>query len=309
MQISVVVPCYNEEAVIDESHSVLYETMKSNFDDFEIIYINDGSKDHTRDLLNKISTSFTEVRTIHFSRNFGHQPAVTAGIKFATGDYIIIIDADLQDPPSLIPQMVEMARSENANVVYGVRKFRDGETWFKKQTAKMYYRLMNHLSETKFPLDTGDFRLIDRKIADVFNRMDEKHKYIRGIISWIGFKQLPIYYHRAERFAGDSHYPFSKMMQFAMRGLLYFSKKPLTLATNIGIGLVGLTLISLVAQFVKWYLHPESMIIGWMSIFTAIVFFGGVQLLTIGILGSYIGNIFDEVKNRPEYIVDEIVGQ
>jgi dolichol-phosphate mannosyltransferase len=166
MQISVVVPCYNEEAVIDESHSVLYETMKSNFDDFEIIYINDGSKDLTRDLLNKISTSFREVRTIHFSRNFGHQPAVTAGIKFAKGHYIIIIDADLQDPPSLIPEMVAMARSENANVVYGVRKSRDGETWFKKQTAKIYYRLMNNLSETKFPLDTGDFRLIDRKIAD-----------------------------------------------------------------------------------------------------------------------------------------------
>lgn len=307
MKISVVVPCYNEESVIEETNMQLNSVLDSNYDDYEILYINDGSKDKTREILSSLSKKFTKVKSIHFSRNFGHQPAVSAGIKHATGDYIIIIDADLQDPPSLIPEMVKKAQVEQANVVYAVRKSRTGETWFKKVTAKYYYRLINSMSETKFPLDTGDFRLIDRKVADVFNHIEEKQKYIRGIISWIGFKQVPIEYHRDERFAGETHYPLSKMIQFAMRGLLYFSKKPLTIATNAGMALVCLSVLSLIAQFIKWLFFPESFIIGWMSIFSAIVFFGGIQLLSIGILGAYIGNIFDEIKNRPEYIVDEIV--
>jgi len=162
------------------------------------------------------------------------------------------------------------------------------------------------MSETKLPLDTGDFRLIDRKVANVFNNIDERQKYIRGIITWIGFKQIPIEYHREERYAGETHYPLSKMIQFALRGLLYFSKKPLTLATNIGLFLVGLSILFLILQLVKWIYYPETFVIGWISIFGAIIFFGGIQLLSIGVLGAYIGNIFDEIKNRPEYIIDEI---
>lgn len=307
MKISVVLPCYNEALVIRETHRILYGVLEQSFSDFEIIYVNDGSKDNTREILNQIRIENTNTKVIHFSRNFGHQPAVTAGIRNATGDYIVIIDSDLQDPPSLIPKMVELARMERANVVYAVRQSREGETWFKKWTAKMYYRLINSMSEVSFPIDTGDFRLIDRKVADVFCNLNEKHKYIRGLISWIGFKQIPIYYHRQERLAGETHYPLSKMLQFAMRGLFYFSKKPLTLATSCGLILVFITVILLVAQFVKWYYHPEGFIIGWMSLFTAVIFFGGIQLLTIGILGSYIGNIFDEIKDRPEYIIDEIL--
>lgn len=306
-KISIVVPCYNEELVILETHAQLSAMLKSLNRNYELIYINDGSKDNTRALLNEIKSKDDAVKIIHLSRNFGHQPAVSAGLKNASGEYIIIIDADLQDPPSLIPEMIAKAKDENANVVYAVRESRVGETWFKKLTAKYYYRLINSMSETKFPLDTGDFRLIDRKVVDVFNKIDEKQKYIRGIISWIGFKQVPIFYHRDERYAGESHYPMAKMLQFAMRGLLYFSKKPLTLATNFGVILVLLSILSLVAQFIKWLLYPESFLIGWMSLFSAIVFFGGIQLLTIGILGAYIGNIFDEVKNRPEYIIDEIL--
>jgi len=308
MRISVVVPCYNEESVILETNSQLIKVLSSFSDNYEIVYINDGSKDNTKMLLNQIKSEYSQtVKIIHFSRNFGHQPAVSAGLKHATGDYIVIIDSDLQDPPSLIPEMIAKAEEEKANVVYAVRKSRDGESWFKKITAKYYYRTINSLSETKFPLDTGDFRLIDRKVVDVFNKIDEKQKYIRGIISWIGFKQVPIFYHRDERFAGESHYPLSKMIQFAMRGLLYFSKKPLTLSTNIGFVLVVLSIISLIVEFIKWIFYPQDFVMGWMSLFSAIVFFGGIQLLSIGILGAYIGNIFDEIKNRPEYIIDEIL--
>ena len=306
MRVSVVVPCYNEESVIEETNAQLNSVLAGAFTDYEIVYVNDGSKDRTKDLLLSFKEDFSKVKSIHFSRNFGHQPAVSAGIKHATGDYIIIIDADLQDPPALIPDMVKKAEEENANVVYAVRKSRMGESWFKKMTAKYYYRLINSMSETQLPLDTGDFRLIDRKVANVFNNIEERQKYIRGIITWIGFKQVPIEYHREERFAGETHYPLSKMIQFAMRGLLYFSKKPLTIATNLGIALVILSLVFLVLQFVKWIFFPETFVIGWISIFGAIIFFGGIQLLSIGVLGAYIGNIFDEIKNRPEYIIDVV---
>lgn len=307
MKVSVVVPCYNEESVIEETNHQLNTVLSTHFDDYEIVYVNDGSKDKTKSLLVSFKEKFSNVKSVHFSRNFGHQPAVSAGIKNATGDYIIIIDADLQDPPALIPEMVKKAKEENANVVYAVRKTRLGESWFKKMTAKYYYRLINSMSETQLPLDTGDFRLIDRKVADVFNNIEEKQKYIRGIITWIGFKQVPIEYDREERFAGETHYPVSKMIQFAMRGLLYFSKKPLTLATNLGLTLVALSVLFFVAQFIKWIFYPETFEIGWMSIFGSIIFFGGIQMLSIGVLGAYIGNIFDEIKNRPEYIIDEVL--
>ena len=205
MRVSVVVPCYNEESVIEETNAQLNSVLAGAFADYELVYVNDGSKDRTKDLLLSFKEDFSKVKSIHFSRNFGHQPAVSAGIKHATGDYIIIIDADLQDPPALIPDMVKKAEEENANVVYAVRKSRMGESWFKKMTAKYYYRLINSMSETQLPLDTGDFRLIDRKVANVFNNIEERQKYIRGIITWIGFKQVPIEYNREERFAGETH--------------------------------------------------------------------------------------------------------
>ncbi|MCU0328314.1 MAG: glycosyltransferase family 2 protein [Chitinophagales bacterium] len=307
MKISIVVPCYNEAEVITETNQRLNSVLSAHFTQYEILYINDGSQDNTKAKILELKDHFPQIKLIDLSRNFGHQPAVSAGIKFAQGDYIIIIDADLQDPPELIPDMVSMAQSMSANVVYAVRESRQGDTWFKKITAKYFYRIVNALSETKLPLDTGDFRLIDRKVADVFNQIEEKQKYIRGLISWIGFYQVPIKYHREERFAGSSHYPLSKMIQFAMRGMLYFSKKPLTLATNIGLILVLISVLLLIAQFVKWIFFPATFVLGWLSIYGAIVFFGGIQLLTIGILGAYIGSIFDEIKNRPEYIVNQVI--
>jgi glycosyltransferase involved in cell wall biosynthesis len=309
IKISVIVPCFNEESVINETYSRLSTIMQKHQYKHELIFINDGSSDQTAYILNSLAQKDSNVIVLHFSRNFGHQPAVSAGIRHCTGTHAIIIDADLQDPPELIPDMVEMSLNQNANIVYGLRKVRKGETLFKKITAKIYYRLLNFLSETQLPVDTGDFRLIDRKVINEFNKLTEKHKYIRGLMSWVGFKQMPIFYDREPRFAGETHYPFFKMLAFATKGLLYFTKKPLRLATQLGFLciMIGLGLGAYV--IVSRYIHPNQVVSGWSSLLITIIFFGGVQLLTIGVLGAYLGNIFDEVKNRPEYIVDEIITQ
>jgi len=306
MLLSVIIPCYNEEEVIEETYKRLVKIMKDNkIEDFELIFVNDGSKDKTFDILCGIAANDKKVKVISFSRNFGHQPAVAAGINNCNGEYAVIIDADLQDPPELIPQMLKLCISENANVVYGVRKERKGETFFKKLSAKLFYRFLNKLSEVPIPLDTGDFRLIDKKMIDVFKNLPERNKFIRGLISWAGFKQIPFYYVREPRFAGETKYPLKKMIRFALTGIMYFSKKPLKIAINSGffsiiVG-IGLTLYVFVAHFTG--IIPT--VPGWASTIITIIFFGGVQLLTIGVLGEYIGNIFDEVKKRPEYIIDK----
>lgn len=305
LSLSVVVPCYNEEAVIQEFYKRTKQVLLSmqNVDSY-IIFINDGSKDNTRCILNHIADQDKKVRVIHFSRNFGHQPAVTAGLNNCETDLAVIIDADLQDPPELIPELVDVQTKENAGVVYCVRKERKGESFFKKLTAKLFYKTMNNLSEVEFPRDTGDFRLIDRKVIEAFNNFHEKGKYIRGLISWIGYKQIPFYYDRDARFAGETKYPLKKMMAFAKKALLYFSKKPLMLSISLGSLAV---LIGIVYGLWVWIAHmigSMETIPGWSSTVIIIIFFGGVQLLTIGVLGQYIGVLFDEVKNRPEYIID-----
>ncbi|MDR2906532.1 MAG: glycosyltransferase family 2 protein, partial [Bacteroidales bacterium] len=227
MLLSIIIPCYNEELVIAETHKRLTNVMKSIQHDYELIFINDGSKDRTLSILQELATEDTCVKVLDFSRNFGHQCAVTAGLNNCSGDAAVIIDSDLQDPPEVIAEMLDIMQKEQANVVYGVRKKRKGESWFKLFTAKLFYRLLNKLSDVKFPVDTGDFRLIDRNVIDAFNNLKEKNKYIRGLIAWMGFKQVPCYYEREERFAGETKYPFKKMLKFAMIGLFYFSKKPL----------------------------------------------------------------------------------
>jgi polyisoprenyl-phosphate glycosyltransferase len=304
--ISIIIPCYNEELVIEETYKRTNIVMNSfEHQGYEIIFINDGSKDATLSILKSIANKDKSVKILNFSRNFGHQPAVTAGIGACNGDIAIIIDADLQDPPELFPDMVKTHLEQNANVVYGQRESRKGETFFKTFTSKAFYRIINSLSDTSLPVDTGDFRLIDRHVIDAFKNLPEKNKYIRGLISWVGFKQVPIMYKREERFAGETKYPLSKMLKFASTSMLYFSKKPLKIALALGLLslLVGLLLGIYVISGL--YFRPETVVTGWPSIIISIIFFGGVQLITIGVLGEYLGNVFDEIKNRPEYIIHE----
>ena len=304
--LAVIVPCYNEELVIAESYRRTREVLDQLSVSTEIIYINDGSEDRTHAMLDEIAVSDPHVKVIHFLRNFGPQAAVTAGINRCDADFAIILDADMQDPPELIPEILSLREREQANVVYCVRKSREGESFFKRLTAKAFYRMLNYMSEVSFPLDTGDFRLIDRKVMDQFNRFHERGKYIRGLISWVGFKQVPFYYEREARIAGESKYPFSKMWKFATTAMLYFSKKPLRLAITLGFiaVMVGLVLaVWFTLGKIYGFSNAET---GWTSFMTSVIFFGGVQLLTVGVLGQYIGILFDEVKGRPEYIIDEI---
>lgn len=304
-KIAVIVPCFNEEDVILESYRRTRDVLRTLENPTEIIYINDGSRDKTRFLLDGIAAADPSVKVIHFSRNFGHQPAVTAGVNNCDADLSIIIDADMQDPPELIPELLAVQEKEKANVVYCVRKERRGESIFKKFSAKIFYRTMNYMSEVDFPLDTGDFRLIDRKVMNEFDRFKERGKYIRGLISWMGFRQIPFYYERDARLAGVTKYPFSKMLRFASNAMLYFSKKPLKLATGLGFLAVIIGIV-LAAWFTLGKIYGFSNAeTGWTSIITIVTFFGGVQLLTVGVLGQYVGILFDEVKARPEYIIDE----
>ena len=307
MLLSIITPCYNEELVVEETYRRLTEVMARTGMDYELVFVNDGSRDKTYPLLMQLAEQDKAVKVIHFSRNFGHQCAVTAGINHCNGDLAVIIDADLQDPPEVILDMLEIQRNEQADVVYGVRKKREGESWFKLFTAKCFYRVLNKLSDVQFPVDTGDFRLISRRIIDEFNRLHEKNKYIRGLISWMGYKQVPCYYERKERFAGETKYPLRKMLKFASTGLLSFSKKPLKLAVWLGMLSVLVALVYAIVILIMRILHPETFVTGWTSTIFMIIFFGGVQLLTIGVLGEYIGSLFDEAKDRPEYIISEKV--
>jgi dolichol-phosphate mannosyltransferase len=306
--VSVIIPCFNEQEVIEESYRRVKSVLSSaGFKGYEILFIDDGSGDNTLEILGKIALKDKTVKIIAFSRNFGHQAAVSAGVWHSSGDAAVIIDADLQDPPELIPEMVKLHIEKGYNVVYGVRNLRKGETFFKKLSSAFYYRTLNYLSDTPMPLDAGDFRLIDRKVIEVFKGFKERNKYIRGMISWIGFRQCPLYYDRNPRLAGRTKYPFSKMLAFATTGLLYFTKKPLKIAMSLGFFsiIVGLGLIGYV--FIAKFSNIIKTVPGWASTIITLVFFGGVQLLTIGVLGEYIGSMFDEIKGRPEYIVDKLM--
>lgn len=307
MLVSIVVPCFNEEAVLEELHGRLTAMIEGvTTASFEIIYIDDGSRDQTPEILRRFQSNDKRVRVVSLSRNFGHQLAVTAGIEHSSGDAVVIIDADLQDPPEVIPEMI--ARWQDGyQVVYGLRGKREGETTFKLWTAKVFYRLINRVSEVEIPLDVGDFRLIDRKVVDVLMEMPERDRFLRGMISWVGFKQVAVIYDRAARHAGQTKYPLIKMLRFAVDSVISFSFAPLRLAIWVGFAAIAGSILGIAyALVIRFY--TTTWVRGWASIFTAVLFLGGIQLVTLGIVGEYVGRIYAEVKLRPLFVVRERLG-
>jgi polyisoprenyl-phosphate glycosyltransferase len=306
MLLSVIVPCYNEQDVLRATHERLTSVLAGMALDYELIFVNDGSGDDTQLILTELQLVDPHVRVLLFSRNFGHQIAVTAGLEEASGDAVVIIDADLQDPPEVIPQMIQLWRDGN-DVVYGLRTDRKGESTFKLWTAKIFYRLINRLSETKMPFDAGDFRLLDRRVVQVINAMPERARFLRGMVSWAGFRQVSLPYERAPRHAGSSKYPLTKMISFALDGIISFSLVPLKLAIWIGFLAICIAVAGIIAAIID-RLTETNIARGWASLFVAVLFMGGVQLVSLGIIGEYLGRIYTEVKHRPLYVVQERLG-
>ncbi len=307
MLLSVVVPCYNEQDVLRATHERLTSVLAGmSTIDYELIFVNDGSRDDTQLILTQLQLVDPHVRVLLLSRNFGHQIAVTAGLEETAGDAVVIIDADLQDPPEVIPQMVALWRDGN-DVVYGMRTDRQGESAFKLWTAKLFYRLINRLSETKMPFDAGDFRLLDRRVVEVINSMPERARFLRGMVSWAGFRQVSLPYERAARHAGESKYPLRKMIHFAMDGIISFSLVPLKIAIWTGFLSIWIAVAGIVVAIIDRMLD-KHLTRGWASLFVAVLFMGGVQLVSLGIIGEYLGRIYTEVKRRPLYVVQERLG-
>lgn len=306
-KVSIVIPMYYEEEVARECYNRLKKVLDGleNYQN-EIIFVNDGSKDKTLEILTEIAKENTNVKVISFARNFGHQAAVTAGLKFVTGDVILIIDADLQDPPELLPEMLKLWEQGN-EVIYGKRKKRDGESKFKLLTASMFYQTLNALSDVDIPKDTGDFRLVDRKVVDIINSLPEHNKFLRGLFSWVGYKQYAYEYERKERFAGKTKYPLKKMLKLAADGIIGFSTKPLKILGGFGIFSIFISFIILIYALLSFIFDWNNITPGWTSIMVAITFFAGVQLLSLWMMSEYIGRIYDESKERPQYIIDKTI--
>lgn len=303
MEISVVIPIFNEEANIHLLYERLVNAVTAVTNDYELIFVNDGSKDKSLPIIKELSAKFSQVKFIDFSKNFGHQIAVFAGLEHAQGNTIVIIDADLQDPPELIKDLYTKLQ-QGYDVVFAQREQRVGESWHKLLTAKLYYRVLNRLSEVEIPLDTGDFRIITKKVKDIIVSMPEHNKFLRGQIAWTGFNQTSILYKREERHAGNTNYPYSKMLKFAFDGITSFSNIPLRLATYLGFMVSFVAFLVIVyTLYQKYFKH--DVVQGWSSLMISILFIGGVQLICLGIIGEYLGRIMDNVKKRPLYIVKD----
>jgi len=300
---SIVVPVYNEEGCLEELYRRVKAVMESTGEPWELVLVDDGSRDRSTEIIKHLAEQDRRVRPIIFARNFGHQIAVTAGLDYSRGQAMVIIDADLQDPPEVILDLISKWR-EGYEVVYAVRTEREGETWFKKATAAAFYRLIYRITDVKIPVDTGDFRLMDRKVVDVLNRMREHHRFLRGMSAWVGFRQIGVPYKRAPRFAGETKYPLRKMLRLALNAITSFSYFPLQLATYMGFIAAGLAILAIPFVIVLRALQPQAFF-GQASTLIAVLFLGGVQLIALGILGEYVGRIYDEVKGRPLYVVRE----
>ena len=304
---SVVIPAYNEQEVIDEAYKRITNVMTGMGEPYELLFVNDGSKDKTAEKIAGFCEKDSSVRLINFTRNFGHMSAISAGMENASGQAVFIIDADLQDPPEVFPEMAAKWK-EGYHVVYGKRKKRKGESAFKRASAKLFYRILKRMTSVDLPPDTGEFRLIDRKVCDAVNKLPEKSRYIRGLVSWVGFKQIPVEYVREKRFAGETKYPLRKMIAFAMDAITSFSHKPLKLATMLGFLISLLSFLYIIYVMYQHYFTDRT-ITGWASTIAAILFTQGIVLMILGLMGEYIGRIYKEVQNRPGYIIQEIIGQ
>jgi dolichol-phosphate mannosyltransferase len=301
--LTIIVPIYNEIGNLDELYRRMVETMEKARQPWELVLVDDGSSDGSTERMRELAGKDPRVRPVIFARNFGHQIAVTAGLDYSRGDAVIIIDADLQDPPEVILQLIGKWR-EGFQVVYAVRASREGESWFKLVTAKAFYRLINRITSIAIPLDTGDFRLMDRAVVDVMNNMREHHRFLRGMSAWIGFRQVGVPYQRAARYSGETHYPLSKMFKLAFTAITGFSFFPLQVATYMGFAAAGIAVIAIPIVVILRLMGSQAFF-GQASTLIAVLFLGGVQLLSLGILGEYIGRLYDEARGRPLYIVAE----
>ncbi|HSM25051.1 MAG TPA: glycosyltransferase family 2 protein [Anaerolineaceae bacterium] len=302
-EITIIAPIFNELENLPVLHQRITEVMDSSDFSWELILIDDGSTDGSTDIIRELSKKEQRIKPVIFARNFGHQIAVTAGLDYSQGEAVVIIDADLQDPPEVILEMIEKWR-EGFEVVYAVRSEREGESFFKKITASLFYRLIFRITDVKIPLDTGDFRLMDRKVVNVMNSMREHHRFLRGMSAWVGFKQVGVTYKRAARLSGETKYPLKKMMKLALTAITGFSYVPLQIATYMGFISAGISLIAIPVVVLLRILGSQQFT-GQATTLIAVLFLGGVQLISLGILGEYIGRIYDEVKGRPLYITSE----
>lgn len=305
-RLSVVVPIYNEEAVIDELHSRLVAVLEA-IGPFEVLCVNDGSTDRSGEMLDALYTRDVRFKALHFSRNFGHQAAVTAGLHAASGDCAVIIDADLQDPPELVGAMVEKWK-QGFDVVYAKRRERAGDSRAKRATAFVFYRLLRKLTEVEVPPDAGDFCLLDRKVINVLNSMPERNRYVRGLRAWVGFRQTAVEFDRAERFAGETKYPFRRMIGLAFDGVFSLSKAPLRLSIYFGFLSSGLSFLLGLIFLIEKLTGTFNTVRGWASTIVVVLFLGGIQLICIGAIGEFIGRTYDEVKQRPLYIIARTSG-
>lgn len=301
--ISVIAPIYNESATLPEFYRRVRQVLDSLHESWELVLVDDGSKDESANMIRELAAKDSRVRPVIFARNFGHQVAVTAGLDFSRGDAVVIIDSDLQDPPEVIPSLVEKWR-QGYEVVFAVRTEREGESWFKLVTASLFYRLIYRITDVDIPLDAGDFRLLDRKVVNVMNQMRERHRFLRGMSVWVGFRQIGVPYKRAARYAGETKYPLKKMIRFASDAITGFSFFPLQLATYIGFICAAISILA-IPVVIALRTAGSHELSGQATTLIAVLFLGGVQLISLGILGEYIGRIYDEAKGRPLYIVRE----
>ncbi len=301
---SIIAPIFNESQTVHELHRRISEVMESTTEDWELVLVDDGSTDGSSDIIRTISSQDDRVRPVIFARNFGHQLAVTAGLDYSRGQAVVIIDADLQDPPEVILDLIAKWR-EGYEVVYAIRAEREGESWFKLLTAATFYRIIYKITDVKIPMDTGDFRLLDRKVVDVIKKMRERHRFLRGMSVWVGFKQTGVEYRRAARYAGETKYPFRKMFKFAWDAVTSFSYLPLQVATYLGFFFAGLSILAIPVVVGMRISGSQEAFAGQATTLIAVLLLGGVQLISLGILGEYIGRLYDEAKGRPLYIVTE----